>query len=47
MCELCQNQLHRSYTHSRTRIHLKHLFELFKAIKAGQKKEHPLSKYYY
>ena len=47
MCELCQNQLQRTYTHSRQRIHLKHLFELFKAIKNGEKKDHPLYKYYY
>ena len=47
MCELCQNQLPRTYTHSRQRIHLKHLFELFKAIKNGEKKDHPLYKYYY
>ena len=33
MCALCGNQLERTYTHSKTSLHRKKLFQIFKEIK--------------
>jgi hypothetical protein len=33
MCDLCGNQLERNYTHSKTSLHRKKLFQIFKEIK--------------
>ena len=33
MCDLCGNQLERTYTHSKTSLHRKKLFKIFKEIK--------------
>ena len=46
MCDLCGNNLSRTYTHSRTSQHFKLLLQLFKSIKE-KKINHPLSQYYY
>ena len=42
MCEICQNNVVRTYTHSRTREHKKKLFECMK-----KKKELAIKKYGY